>query len=444
MPKPLMLVGVSVYAIRVRVMTTSTGSKRESKQNSGPMPWNKQAHQVYALYGGKDGPIVFMPDGATDLPAPCEPSRTFRDLATAGELWCPVENCEPFKTVVQGEEKRSHFRHKSGAKADDVLHSGGPESVWHLQAKFAIYEWIAGAAASPIRELAIEYKDLPRLRDGRARRQPDVYVEFEGGARVAFECQLQSMGGTSRENTATHHDGRAEWRRRLDDCRELRDEHGINVIWIVSPWMSKGTPRLTEPNVWELKCFRTWAAGMLSEGAQLYWLDPTFGQIGTLVDRIARNGDGRGFLTPARDFPYRHKHHWLYSDLLIDCKIDPCTGTMTTPTDRVVERQRPFAERRRRIEAEREAAAEQELQQMLDNAAARVKADQERYERDRLVRQQAAEENRRQLAARRERAAAEAKEKQEARAAELQNTAMNCVCALAVVLIIAIVVAAAF
>lgn len=179
--------------------------------------------------------------------------------------------------------------------------------------------------------LALEYKHLPRLRDGTERRQPDVYVEFQDGARVAFECQLQSMGGTSRENSATHHDGRAEWRRRLDDCRELRDDHGINVIWIVSPWMSKGTPRLTRGNVWELNCFRTWAASMLAAGAQLYWLDPNFGQIGTLVDHIGRNNDGPGFLTAARDFPHQYKYHWLHSDKLLDCEIDPRTGAVTTP-----------------------------------------------------------------------------------------------------------------
>lgn len=359
---------MSVPTTTVRAMTTSVHKRSEW--------WSKGACQVYARLGGSDGPIIFLPDGAADESIRNDPcGRTFRDLVTAGELWCPVEGCQAFKTVVQGAETRSHFRHRPGSVTDDDLHRGGPESIWHLQAKLAVHDWLAVAAAGQIRTLEIEYRDLPLL-PSREGWRPDVYAELNDGARVAFECQLQSMASTSRKNTADNHDGRPEWERRLENYEALRESFGIHVVWLVSPWMAKGVPRLTRNREWRQKIYGTDAAGLLKAGQQLYWIDPAFNQIGTLVDHVGPNDDTRGFLTPARRFPYRQKEHWLHSDDIVECQIDSRTGVVTTPTDRKVEQQKPIAEERARIEAARKA----ELQRKIDEQRAEIDARRKQWE----------------------------------------------------------------
>jgi hypothetical protein len=112
--------------------------------------WSKNAPQVYARFAGgdPDSPPIRLPDGAADKPAPFDPEgRTYRQLTKAGLLLCPMKGCEPFSTPRQGVDLRSHFCHEK--RPDDALHRGGPESVWHQQAKFAIHDWLAATFDPP-------------------------------------------------------------------------------------------------------------------------------------------------------------------------------------------------------------------------------------------------------------------------------------------------------
>jgi hypothetical protein len=173
-----------------------------------------------------------------------------------------MKGCEPFSTPRQGVDLRSHFCHEK--RPDDALHRGGPESAWHQQAKFAIHDWLA-ATFDPagLADLQLEYEDLPALRDGR-RRYPDIYVEFKDGARVAFECQQQTMAGTDPK------DHRATWQTRIADHRELRESLGLRVVWLVSPWATTGNPKFEGDNVWRVEVFGGYGAQMLEAGETVY------------------------------------------------------------------------------------------------------------------------------------------------------------------------------
>lgn len=352
--------------------------------------WSRTNRQVYARRGCEHGaPIVHLPHGAKDETAPFDPSgRTYRQLTQAGELWCPLPGCEPFKTIAQGPVKRTHFVHES--RPDAGMHRGGPESVWHEQAKLAIHDWLA-SMHPPVLEL--EYRNLPRLRDGR-QRWPDVYVEFEGGARVAFECQQQSMAGT---DPADH---RSQWQNRVDDYRELRDTVGLRVVWLVSAWATTADPKYVDKDVWRVEVFGSYAASMLDGGETVYWIDPTFGQIGTLVQHISNvrePGLPRGYIqrtTTVVDGQWS----WLHSDRIIDCDIDPITGTVTTPTDLKVANDQELADLHARLKADRVRARTEAEERRKSEAEARRRAVAEERERARQEREKSLAKRRQQQA----------------------------------------------
>jgi hypothetical protein len=109
----------------------------------GDERWIKRSPQIYALLGGPDGRPIRIGDGDADRPVKLDPrKRTVRQLTNAGELWCPLNECShrEFKTVAQGPQTRTHLRHEPHADNDDALHCGGAETVWHSQAKYAIYD----------------------------------------------------------------------------------------------------------------------------------------------------------------------------------------------------------------------------------------------------------------------------------------------------------------
>lgn len=320
--------------------------------------WSKKAPQVYARFAsaGPESPSIWLPDGAVDKQAPFDPEgRTYRQLTKAGLMVCPMNGCKPFSTARQGVRLRSHFCHEK--RPDDALHRGGPESVWHQQAKFAIHDWLAAAVDSAdVADLQLEYEHLPALRDGR-RRRPDVYLELKSGARVAFECQQQSMAGTDPK------DHRAIWQTRMADYLELRASLGIRVVWLVSPWSTTGNPRFERDNVWRVEVYGGYGAQMLEAGETVYWIDPTFGQIGTLTEHIPRPHDldlQRGYLKHAKGFPQRGKWYWLHSDNIVDCDINPRTGSVTTPTDIRVQADQRIADRHVELKAEKIATAKRE------------------------------------------------------------------------------------
>ena len=348
--------------------------------------WSKKSRQVYARFGdgSPDAPVVWLADGTADKRAPFDPSRrTYRQLAKAGQLWCPVQGCAPFETVSQGVKVRSHFRHEK--RTDQWLHRGGPESVWHQQAKFAIHDWLA-TVGPPV--LEFEYNHLPVLNSGR-HRCPDVYVEFEDGARVAFECQQQSMAGTDPE------EHRAQWQTRIDDYHELRKTFGLQVVWLVSPWATSTNPKYEGDNVWRIEVFGSYAATMLEKGATVYWIDPTFSQIGTLLQHVGRPGDldlPRGYLQHAREFPKRGHWSWLHSDNIIDCDIDPLTGIVTTPSDLKVQGDQWIADLHVQLEAERAAARAQQAEQRQAELEAKQREYEKRRERERQEREKRVEE----------------------------------------------------
>lgn len=342
--------------------------------------WSRSNRQVYARRGCEPGaPIVYLPHGAKDGPAPFDPAgRTYKQVTTARELWCPVPGCEPFKTIAQGPARRTHFVHESRPDAAEI-HRGGPESVWHEQAKLAIHDWLAGMHP-PVLEL--EYKHLPRLRDGR-QRWPDVYVEFEDGARVAFECQQQSMACT---DPADH---RSQWQNRSDDYRELRDTIGLRVVWLVSAWATTANIKHIGKNVWQVEVFGSYAASMLNDGETVYWIDPAFGQIGTLVQHISSKRDPglpRGYLQRTT-MVVDGQWSWLHSDSIIECDIDPITGTVTTPTDLTVGDDQAIADLHARLKADRERARLEEEEQRKSEAEARRRAIAEERERARQERE---------------------------------------------------------
>lgn len=319
--------------------------------------WSRKAPQVYARVAGRDAdsPPIRLPDGANDKPAPFDSEgRTYRQLTKARLLLCPMKECEPFWKVRQGVNLRSHFCHEE--RPNDAVHRGGPESVWHQQAKFAIHDWLAATVdPADVADLQLEYEHLPALRDGR-RRCPDVYLELKNGPRVAFECQQQTMAGTDPK------DHRAIWQNRMADYRELRASLGLRVVWLVSPWATTGNPKFERDNVWRVEVFGGYAAQMLEAGETVYWIDPAFGQIGTLTEHIPRPHDfdlPRGYLKHAKEFPKRGKWYWLHSDNIIDCDINPRTGIVTTPTDVRVQADQGIADRHVELEAEKVAAAKQ-------------------------------------------------------------------------------------
>ena len=251
--------------------------------------------------------------------------------------------------------------------------------------KFAIHDWLA-TVGPPVLEL--EYRHLPVLSNGRHRR-PDVYVEFEDGARVAFECQQQSMAGTDPE------EHRAQWQTRVDDYHELRKTVGLQIVWLVSPWATSTNPKYEGDNVWRIEVFGSYAAAMLEKGQTVYWIDPTFSQIGTVLQHVGRPRDldlPRGYLQHAREFPKRGHLSWLHSDNIIDCDIDPLTGIVTTPSDLKVQGDQWIADLHVQLEAEHAAARAQQAEQRRAELEAKQREYEKRRERERQERQKSVEE----------------------------------------------------
>jgi hypothetical protein len=158
-------------------------------------------------------------------------------------------------------------------------------------------------------------------------------------------------------------DHRATWQTRIANYRELRESLGLRVVWLVSPWATTGNPKFEGDNVWRVEVFGGYGAQMLEAGETVYWIDPTFGQIGTLTEHISRPREldvPRGYLKYAKEFPKRGKWYWLHSDNIVDCDIDPLTGIVTTPTDLRVQGDQWIADRHVELEAEKIDAAKRE------------------------------------------------------------------------------------
>lgn len=384
---------MSVPDATVRTMATP-------RVTHGDERWARRSPQIYALLGGPNGPQIRINDGYADKPVKLDlRNRTVRQLASAGELWCVLDECSrrQFKSVVQGASTRTHLRHEAKDDNDDALHRGGGETVWHHQAKNIVYEWLK-ASGHPVRTLEREYTRLPALSSGRERR-PDVYVEFENGARVAFECQRQTMAVSSNDPVSDERDGRAMWQNRVADYKELREKHGIQVVWLVSAWATIGESIKQRSDVWRVKVFGSYAAQMLEQGETVYWIDPAFGQIGTLLEHRARPADfpevPEGYSLHARTFRRRSQWSWLHSENIETCKIDPATGTVATLADKnvrrvqwiadlhaelVAARAKEFADQQarrqaelaeqRRLQAEAEARKREENRQLREARAA--------------------------------------------------------------------------
>lgn len=329
--------------------------------------WAGRDIQCWARYGSPDGPLVRMDDGDADCPVLADPQRrTFRELVKRQLLWCPIPTrdgapCGPFAHLAQGPLKRSHFAHVE--QPDEWHRGGGRESLWHQEAKRVVHSWLSGLDG--LIEASVEEREF-RLSDGR-RRVPDVYTEIAGGVGIAFEFQRSSMAGTSRYNTPLHVDGRPEWLRRTQDYRDMHAEWSesgtFRVVWFVPESMCVGQWEWDRDGVWRVKVAGTDAAHLITAGAQVYWLDPLTGAVGTLLQHHAKNADTPGFITAPTHFPKGRSRGgwplWMHTDRLADCRIDLSSGRFFTPSDDIVDAHRAIAQQRKRLADERRAAQAQ-------------------------------------------------------------------------------------
>ena len=306
-------------------------------------------------------------------------------------------------------------------------------------AKQTILDWIVDTnAPDTIRIAETEHTGLPALLSGK-RVEPDVYVEFTNGTRVAFECQRSPMGGISRFNTATRFDGRAEWQRRLDEYTELNERCGVHLIWLVSPWTAS-IEATGKDTVHKVYAYGTWASERLTARQRLYGFDPSAGQVGTLTKHIRAANGLPGFITEATSFRRRGEWSWLHADPLQRCGLDPHTGAFITPTDREIRKCRPTAEQRQQADAQAQQDRARDARHRRDQQAARFHAEQEQRRRDAEQRRAAlaAADAQRQHAAA-ALAAAEAAAAEKARAAAIERAILTAAAA-AVVLVIAFLI----
>ena len=124
-----------------------------STRLQSPDMWERETRQVYARLGGPDGRLIYMPDGSANRPDPNDPQgRTFKALTVARQMWCPIEGCEPFKTVVQ-ETLRTHFRHEDNRDTDSTLNRTG-------------FRAHSVTGVPPFQRLHVQRSRPPRIRPG--------------------------------------------------------------------------------------------------------------------------------------------------------------------------------------------------------------------------------------------------------------------------------------
>ena len=322
------------------------------KKTSGIAAWGANPTRRSSTYRT----IEEVRTSATD-----PPGRTYRQLTKAGELWCPVQGCEPFNTISQGPARRAHFVHKN--RPDTEIHRGGPDLFWHQQAKLAIHDWLAGI--SPPCSNSSTHTCRAFAMAGGATNLTSTW-SLKTGRRVV-ECQQQSMAGT---DPADH---RAQWQNRVDDYCELRESIGLSVVWLVSPWATTANTKYIDDGVWRVEVFGSYAASMINDGETVYWIDPTFSQIGTLAQHISNKREPclpRGYLQRTTTV-VDGRMVWLHSDSIINCAIDRITGTVTTPTYLKFQDDQEMADLHARLKADRERARIEEEQQRKSEAEAR-------------------------------------------------------------------------
>ncbi|MFF5019006.1 competence protein CoiA family protein [Streptomyces sp. NPDC001165] len=137
-----------------------------------------------------------------------------------------------------GGQVRTHFAHPPGQAPAAGHH---PESVWHLNSKHALARWARTQPAVA----AVHIEQWTPQRERRA----DVLVTLIDGTRLDLEVQREPL--TDAYFQARHHDYAAQ---------DIRD------VWF---WR----PGLQVPHA------------VLAEGLPVWFLDPAFGQVTTLVAR---------------------------------------------------------------------------------------------------------------------------------------------------------------
>lgn len=216
--------------------------------------------------------------------------------------------------------------------------------------KRVVHSWLSGLDG--LIEASVEGREF-RLSDGR-RRLPDVYTEIAAWSRIAFEFQRSSMAGTSRNNTLLHVDGRPEWLRMYPGlpghARRVERIRHLRVVWFVPESMCVGQWEWDRDGVWRVKVAGTDAAHLITAGAQVYWLDPLTGAVGTLLQHHAKNADTPGFITAPTHFPAEDPGRWppMHTDRLADCRIDLASGRFVTLSDDIVDAHRTIAQQRKR------------------------------------------------------------------------------------------------
>lgn len=151
--------------------------------------------QVYArdLHAPADAPLVYLARGS---------AGQHRDAARAGQLVCPLPDCDSRQLIVRAGSRRDHFAHRVTPSTDHA-----PERLMHLQGKAMIESWLR--------------QRYPRLQVGRevpvgrGGRIADVLAVSPRGTRMAFEIQYSELSVD-------------QWRERHEDYAAL----GIVDVWL--------------------------------------------------------------------------------------------------------------------------------------------------------------------------------------------------------------------
>lgn len=185
------------------------------------------------------GSLWMLPDGE---------AKQHRAFAKA-ELMCPVHECGQPKltTVARAPRKRDGFSHLAGG-------GHAPESLFHLQAKQRIADWLT--EHYPRSSVHIEEQS-----DTNRTRIADVMITGPTGQRIAFEVQYSPITPE-------------KWRERHDSYVE----QGITDIWL---WGHHGA-NLTEDRHLPGTVKLTPAQQLVAElGLPLLWFNPVLGDVGT-------------------------------------------------------------------------------------------------------------------------------------------------------------------
>lgn len=168
---------------------------------------------------------------------------------TKAELVCPVHDCAQPKltTVARAPRKRDGFSHLAGG-------GHAPESLFHLQAKQRIADWLT--EHYPHSTVRVEEQS-----DTNRTRIADVMITGPTGQRIAFEVQYSPI---TPEKWLERHDSYVQ--------------QGITDIWL---WGHHGA-NLKEDRYLPGTVKLTPAQQLVSElGLPLLWFNPVLGDVGT-------------------------------------------------------------------------------------------------------------------------------------------------------------------